>query len=268
MELTARASYAARATAAIVRDPHEGIDRVRERLAERRDLRTPVPRYGATPDWEARLHAALGVPWPCSMADEFEPLWDRVTTALRERGLRLGPGAFGGWNDGDPSFARAAWCIVSHLRPQRVVETGVARGLTSRCMLEGLIRSGQGHLWSIDLAPLIDLDLAEETGAAVDERCRVAWTFIAGSSRRCLPALVDDLGTVEFFVHDSMHTARNLRFELDRIWPALPAGGFVLVDDVDYNRVVHDWSQRAGQDPWLVAPHADGVGFFAIARKD
>ena len=57
--------------------------------------------------------------------------------------------------------AEAIWCLVAHTRPANVVETGVAHGLTSRVILEGLSRHG-GHeaaLAALD-AEIPGLDLA------------------------------------------------------------------------------------------------------------
>jgi hypothetical protein len=47
--------------------------------------------------------------------------------------------------------------------------------------------------------------------------------------------LLSRLGKIDLFVHDSLHSERNVRFELDRAWAATgPIGAFV-VDDVDAN---------------------------------
>ena len=118
---------------------------------------------------------------------------------------------------------------------RRVVETGVARGLTTRVLLEALERNGRGRLWSIDLPPLLEHGLAEEIGAAVPGRLYERWTLLRGSSRRRLPGLVAGLGQIDLFLHDSMHTARNLRFELNHVWPALAPAGAALIDDVEKN---------------------------------
>jgi cephalosporin hydroxylase len=40
---------------------------------------------------------------------------------------------------------------VLHSRPDVVIETGVAHGVTSRIVQEALNRNGSGHLWSVDL---------------------------------------------------------------------------------------------------------------------
>ena len=56
-----------------------------------------------------------------------------------------------------------------------------------------------------------------------------------GSSRRRLPALLDKIGPIDLFIHDSLHTADNVLFELRQAWPHVRAGGAVVVDDVDVN---------------------------------
>jgi hypothetical protein len=47
--------------------------------------------------------------------------------------------------------------------------------------------------------------------------------------------LLSRLGRVDVFVHDSLHSERNVRFELDRIWKVLRPGGVAVVDDIDIN---------------------------------
>ena len=64
----------------------------------------------AGPDGPARLHAALGLPWPCETAAKFGPAWDDMVAGLREAGVRVGLGSYAGWNDSDRTFAAAIWC--------------------------------------------------------------------------------------------------------------------------------------------------------------
>ena len=167
--------YFVRASTVMMRHPGQGIERIRGRLDRHMDKRalaavglSASALYGATEDWAERLHAALEVPWPCQETAMFRQVWDRIVTDLSEVGARVGTCSYGGWNDGDHAFAEAIWCLVAHLRPKAVVETGVAHGLTSRVILEGLNRNGDGHLWSIDL-PAVDSALHPEIGMAVTE---------------------------------------------------------------------------------------------------
>ena len=54
--------------------------------------------------------------------------------------------------------------------------------------------------------------------------------------------------TVDLFVHDSLHTRRNMRREFDTVWPCLRRGGVLLADDVERNRAFGELRQK---DPAL-----------------
>lgn len=199
-----------------------------------REQRKPQCTYKSDDQWEQRLHDCLGVQWPCQLISEFKPLWSQVISELETKGIRAGPASFGSWNDGDAGLTRAIWCLTRHLRPKNVVETGVAHGVTSRVILEALEKNGSGHLSSIDLPPL-EKSWQEQVGLAVGDRHSKRWTYIKGSSRLRLPKLLSQLGQIDLFIHDSLHSERNVRFELDRAWAALRPGGVLVVDDVDAN---------------------------------
>jgi hypothetical protein len=218
----------------MVADPLEIWTTIHDSYVAQRERRRPQCRYEFDENWEQRLHEALGVPWPCNAASEFWDLWSQIISELEAKGIRPGPESFQFWNDGDAGLVRAIWCLTRHLRPKKVVETGVAHGVTSRCILEALNRSGDGHLWSIDLPPL-ERVWRNQVGAAVDDRHPYQWSYIKGSSRRRLPELLSRLGQIDLFIHDSLHSERNVRFELDRAWAALRPNGALVVDDVDAN---------------------------------
>jgi hypothetical protein len=110
--------------------------------------------YKSDHDWERRLHNQIGAPWPCPLLSECWSLWSEVVSELKTKGIRVGPESFGPWNDGDAALVRTIWCLTRHLKPRRVVETGVAHGVTSRFILEALYRNREGHFWSIDLPPI------------------------------------------------------------------------------------------------------------------
>jgi hypothetical protein len=263
----ARLAYAGRAAKAIAAQPSEGIERTLERIAQWREWRRPPWRYEATEPGEERVHELIGAEWPCEERHAFDDVWNAALDELAGRGLQVGRGAFGGWDDGDTRLGRVAWCLARHLRPDRVVETGVARGLSTRVLLEALARNGNGHLWSIDLPPLLDDRLAEQTAAAVPERLYDRWTLLRGSSRRVLPGLVAELGQIDLFVHDSMHTARNLGFELEQVWPALAPRGAALIDDVETNTATGRFLQANPELPAVISSSDDANVLIACLIK-
>jgi hypothetical protein len=268
-----RFGYAVRASQTMLRHPRQGVERIRGRIDRRRDKRElaalgiPVSDLcGAVADWEPRLHAALDLPWPCQAVAAFGQVWDGLVAELTEFGVHVGRASYGGWNDGDRAFAEAIWCIVAHRRPATVVETGVAHGVTSRVILEGLERNGSGHLWSVDL-PAVDPALHREIGIAVPEDLRHWWTYLQGTSRERLPHLLTRFQGLDLFVHDSLHTGRNLRFELESAWAAMPPGGVAVVDDIGHSLGFRSFVDQAGPRAWFAARHVTGGGLWAVATK-
>jgi hypothetical protein len=197
-------------------------------------------------------------------------LWREIASEVQTQGLRFGRQTFGGYSDGDISLARAAWCTVLHQCPSVVVETGVARGVTSRIVLEALNRNDRGRLWSIDLPHLFERNLHSQIGAAVPASHKGRWSYIEGSSRRRLPGVLRSLAQVDLFIHDSLHTARNTRFEMEQTLKALAPGGIMIVDDINMHQAFADFAQDFPSLETVVCPHSDphsGGSFFGLVHK-
>jgi predicted O-methyltransferase YrrM len=157
----------------------------------------------------------------------------------------------------DSLLARCCYLICRLLEPDVVVETGVAYGVSAAFILRALEENGGGVLHSVDLPPL-GWEYERFWGMAVNKALEGRWKLHRGSSARVLPRLLEEVDTVDLFVHDSLHTYRNMRREFGLVWPRLRAGGVILADDVERNRafgelqsrnpvlwrVVRDWEQR------------------------
>lgn len=115
--------------------------------------------------------------------------------------------------------------MALHARPDIVLETGVAHGVTSRIVLEVLGQNDLGHLWSIDLPFPFDHRLHEETGAVVTDARRSHWSYLEGSSEQRLLPLVAEVGHVDMFIHGSLHTAENTLVEMEQAASSMSAGG-------------------------------------------
>lgn len=226
--------YPRRVVEALARDPVDLWDKLHDQVVQQWEYRNPVHRHEPSPHWDRELQRWLNMGESDSVIAEFDTLWPEVAESVRAKGVDVGPESFAGFNDGDPALLRAIWRIVRQLRPLQVVETGVGHGFTARFILEALGRNGQGHLSSIDRPPF-DPETRARVGIAVPDRLRPNWTLIAGSSRRRLPGCLSRLGAIDLFIHDSLHTKRNVRFEVDRAWVALRPGGMMVIDDIDSN---------------------------------
>ena len=157
----------------------------------------------------------------------------------------------------DSILAHCCYLVCRLLEPEIVLETGVAYGVSSAFILRALQENGHGVLHSIDLPPL-RRKAANYWGIMVDEELEGRWYPHRGSSKWVLPRLLEEIGTLDVFVHDSVHTYRNIVQEFETIWPHLRAGGVIVADDIERNgafgelqrwdpafsRVVQDREQR------------------------
>lgn len=263
--LSEKFRYVTRSIILVAKDPTEGADRIRGRaeiICDQRLRRTPSrSEFAPATEIVETLHIALGQ-GPCSIAAEFESEWAALAGRLSALGLPIGLG-----HDADLAFARALWCLVRHLGAQKVVETGVARGVTSSLVLAAFMLNGVGHLWSVDLPPVKPI-WRDQSGVAVTEAQRSNWTYVRGSSRRRLPKLLAGIDSLDVFVHDSLHTQRTMRFEMDMAWGRLRPGGALVADDIEGNSSFLDFMGTRNDVGFLLAAdHANKEGMFGVALK-
>ncbi len=152
-----------------------------------------------------------------------------------------GNAPFTNLHSADFGMAQLCYAVCRALRPAVAMETGVAYGVTSAFILQALAANGNGgRLFSIDLPPLA-ANGDKYVGAAIDSRLRGEWALNIGPSRRIMPALLERVGKVQFFIHDSLHTRKNILYELDAVTPYLDRPAVVIVDDAEGNTAFSEW---------------------------
>jgi hypothetical protein len=233
-------------------------------LRQRRG-RSPWAESDFDDDWFEHLHRLIGAPWPCPEADRVRDLLAEIGKLLSAKGLGTGRRTYGWYSDADMELCSAIWCTARHLRPEVVIETGVAHGISSRIVLEALAESDRGHLWSIDLPHPLNHQLHGQTGVAVTDACRPRWTYLEGESRKLLPPLTAEVGAVELFIHDSLHTAKNTLFEMEQAAAVMPPGGVMLVDDIRGHDGFATFAKRHPEYQTVLCSTADRAAGFGIA---
>ena len=234
--------------------PFEVVDRIKGKR-ERRRSGPPCEIAGIRADVFDAVHEFLGVPTCRTCADENRAM-SREVDAQSPNGHPL---------DGGPTLAQTLWILARHHKPTMVVETGVARGVSSAFLLGALERNGDGHLWSLDL-PMLRAGWRVETGCAVPDRLRDRWTYIRRSSRRGLPPLLADLGSVDMFVHDGLHTSETMAFEFGSVWPRLTEKGLLVTDDAEASTAFMDFARRVGGAPMLLS-EAGKASVIGVLRR-
>lgn len=151
---------------------------------------------------------------------------------------------FASFHNGGLRLARLCYGLARIIRPLAIVETGVCCGVTSAFLLKALQVNGCGVLHSVDLPPL-GKDADQFVGLLIPDDLRGNWTLHRGSSKAMLPEVVKDVGQVGLFVHDSLHTYKNMLREFETVQPNLSPRAAVVADDIEGNEAFRDWLARA-----------------------
>jgi predicted O-methyltransferase YrrM len=161
------------------------------------------------------------------------------------------------------------YSIVRTLRPQVLVETGVANGFSTAFLLLALDANRDGELHSIDLPREVGKEYepgtfyegtgragippGSEPGWLIPEELRPRWELLLGRSQEQLPPLLERLGTIDFFMHDSEHSFDCMWFEFNAAWPALRDGGVLASDDVNSTAAFFRFAEEQGRAPLRLA---------------
>lgn len=156
------------------------------------------------------------------------------------------------------------YLVVRTLRPERVVETGVWYGWSSRAILTALHANDRGRLTSIDLPTVgtgrtyadgtfdgIHVGAATDTGRAVPEYLRSRWDLRVvanpAESTAALESAAHD--GLDLFLHDSEHSYENMSREFRIAWDGLRSHGVLYADDINWNRAYSDFARAVGRSP-------------------
>jgi hypothetical protein len=222
----------------------EFLDRIRaifEVKLEACWVRKPVYQPLELPVLLSRLSEASGTDLASFVK---EPAIDEVKRQVTERKAELASsGPFVAIHSADFDLASACYALCRAFNPGVVLETGVAYGVTSSFILKAMELNGKGSLHSVDLPPL-GRDADSFVGSFIPPALRHRWTLHRGASRRILPRLLPSLGTVDVFIHDSLHTYGNMKFEFHAVTPYLTKRAVVVADDIADNDSFGEWCRE------------------------
>ena len=151
------------------------------------------------------------------------------------------------------------YLLVLRYKPDVIVETGVAQGVSSRYILRAMSKVDAGTLLSIDLPPhdpsgykyadgrLDPTFVPEELGVGwlVPRELRGRWELRLGRSSDELPKI---RGSVDVFFHDSEHSYETMMLEYTWARAHLSSSGFLASDDLSWSKAWKDFHAGEGRD--------------------
>lgn len=149
--------------------------------------------------------------------------------------------------DASEELAELCYCMVRLTEPSTVLETGVGRGVTSYYILRALEDNAKGHLYSIEL-PWPKRGYRDEVGKFVPASLWSRWTLLFGPGVREMKKILDSIGTIDMFIHDSAHTYLNQLAEYRIALTGMKTGGMLVSDGV-CNDAFLEASEQFGCQP-------------------
>ncbi len=160
-----------------------------------------------------------------------------------------------------PDKRRAMYAIVKLLKPHTAVETGVGPGSSTTVILSA---AGDCFLHSIDFG--VKYGHEPETypvGFVIPGELKKNWQLHTGDSAILLKPLLEKLGKIDMFYHDSTHEEKHVEFEISNAWKHMDRG-IILIDNYMWTPAPRKLSEKAGSP--LVELSRKAGGFCAIPK--
>ncbi len=150
------------------------------------------------------------------------------------------------------------------LKPEKIVETGIAYGNSSSFILQALNENKKGTLYSIDYV-FRPWETRETIGSAIPTDLRDRWHLVFGPTNKKLKKTLEELGEIDIFFHDSLHTYKNMMFEFNTVWQHIKKGGFLLSDDINDNSAFYQFCSSLKLNPIIIGENKKS--FLGVLQK-
>jgi predicted O-methyltransferase YrrM len=132
--------------------------------------------------------------------------------------------------------------LIRMKRPETIVETGVANGVTTTIILNAIGLNGFGKLVSFDVRD----DVGELTALLPDLS---SWQYIrlsASDAQANLRTSLEALPSIDVFIHDSNHAYSWQEFEYETARRFMHEGSLLMSDDIDSSFAFIDFLRKYG----------------------
>ena len=150
------------------------------------------------------------------------------------------------------------YSLVRLLKPDKVVETGVANGHSTFFILNAILKNGKGTLYSIDIATNV--------GILIDEQLKTNWRLhvLPRTNGRELNKYLRTIAPMDIFIHDSNHMYYWQMLEYRAFLKHINNHGLILSDDVDASFAFIDFCNENKLKPLFLYDHRKIFGIVKI----
>ncbi len=174
---------------------------------------------------------------------QFKPVAEKIVAdAECEVGYHLGGGG----------YYPFLYFVTRKLRPDTVVETGVATGYSSQAFLRAINLNGSGQLFSSDFPMFRLTDPEKYIGIVVDDDLRTRWNLMLDGDEVNLPKILELANEVDIFHYDSDKSYKGRAWALELVRPKLTGRSLIIMDDIQDNSFFHDYVIEMDRGEWMV----------------
>lgn len=154
--------------------------------------------------------------------------------------------------------------LVLRFMPRRLVETGVANGVSTRVILAAIDEVSNLHDEpEADRGVLHSLDISTSV-VSPDLAAHRNWKFHLVDEHTNFREIMRAIGEIDFFFHDSNHAYWNQLIEYRTAWKHLSPGGLLVSDDINWSQAFLHFCEEKRLNPVVLA---DGPKFVGVVRK-
>lgn len=145
--------------------------------------------------------------------------------------------------------------ITLYIKPNIIVETGVAAGFSSSTFLHVLNKLDNGHLYSSDF-PYFRLENPEQyIGVVVPKSIRNRWSLFIDGDIKNLKNIYNEVDTINLFHYDSDKSYKGRQKALKILKNKLNDKAWLIFDDIQDNSHFYDLVNTTQSYNWNIIYH-------------
>lgn len=155
-----------------------------------------------------------------------------------------------------PEAALYLYNLVRTRKPSIFLETGVAKGFSTRIILEAMKKNNSGLL--------VSTEVEKDVGSLVPKELHDRWELVVGNPKTILSSTLRRYDKIDIFLHDSVHSYVQMFGDFVMVEPHIAEHGILLSDDVNENRAFLDFAKRIGANPRIITSYKKCFGIIEL----
>lgn len=151
------------------------------------------------------------------------------------------------------------YALVRKMKPETVLETGVANGVSTYIILSALNKNEKGELVSVEIR--------RDIGRLVTGINKRRWHLKVGNPKTIFAKTLKHVVTIDIFLHDSDHSYKTMRYEYNAVLGKLSKNGVILSDDVNGNAAFMEFAKQLNAKPILIRSKEKVFGVLQTGRQ-